>query len=45
MIEKFNNFKIITCHSIYGGGSFDHQDNDGIPPDEADRSDWDVYGG
>ena len=24
---------------IYGGTK-DHHDNDGIPPDEADRSDW-----
>lgn len=37
MVEKFNNFKITKLQYIYGGESYDHQDNDGIPPDEDDR--------
>lgn len=40
MLESFEVFKIDNLELIKGGYKVnkDHQDNDGIPPDEIDRS-------
>ncbi|GGG34812.1 hypothetical protein GCM10011344_39520 [Dokdonia pacifica] len=43
-MEKLKTYEILKPQCIYGGAN-DHQDNDGIPPDENDRSDWGVIGG
>lgn len=38
MLVKFENLEIENPQFIYGGNGRDHHDNNGIPPDENDRS-------